>query len=456
MNQKPLTLEGYNLFHDGALAFADIENTGIRVDVPYLEEQYTRLSKDILSLQEKENALEDAKKWRQVFGKKTNFTSNTQLSRMLFSEWGYKATKQTHKGSNAVDDSVLRKIDNPFVNLILQERKLLKVRDTYVKGLLREQTDGLLHPSFNLHFVASYRSSSDGPNFQNQPIRDPEMGGIIRTAFLPLESDHCFGEMDYKGIEVSSNVCYNKDPALVKYVSDPKLDMHRDMAGECFILEHSEIGKKIRYVGKNGFTFPEFYGSYFKRVAPAMWTAIDENHLRTESGIPLKEHLKSKGIKNLAQFTQHIQEVEDNFWTNKFPVYAQWKKDWYASYLEQGYINLLTGFRCSGPMRRNEVTNYPGQGTAFHFLLWGCIQMHRWLTVNEMSTKIIGQIHDSLVFSFHKAEIDKVLRKAQQVMCIDIRKHWKWINVPLIIEAEVAPCGRPWGEKKPYEIKGVA
>ena len=40
----------------------------------------------------------------------------------------------------------------------------------------------------------------------------------------------------------------------------------------------------------------------------------------------------------------------------------------------------------------------------------------------------------------------------QQVMTVDIRKHWKWINVPLSIEAEVAPLGGTWFDKKEVKI----
>ena len=42
---KPFSLHGYQLFHDGTLALADIEATGIRVDVDYLQEQDSRLAK---------------------------------------------------------------------------------------------------------------------------------------------------------------------------------------------------------------------------------------------------------------------------------------------------------------------------------------------------------------------------------------------------------------------------
>ena len=450
---KPLSIEGQKLLLDGAIAFANIERTGIRVDVPYLKTQYASLDKEVLKVEKELWRTKEAKEWKSKFKDKTSFTSPTQLSHMLFKEWGHHPTKETRKGNAAVDDEALRKVGTSFTTGILRMRKLLKVKDTYILGLLKAQTSGFLHPSFHLHTVTSFRGSSSSPNFQNQPVRDLELGGIVRRAFLPLEPGHQFGEVDYKGNEVASNCCYNRDPNLIAYISDPTKDMHRDVSMKCFLLKKDQVGKVIRYVGKNKFTFPEFYGSYFEIIAPAMWEAVEEHQLVTEDGIPLYDHLRSKGITDLGDFTDHIQKVETKFWDVTFPVFAEWKKTWYSDYLRDGYFDLLTGFRCQGPMRKNEVCNYPGQGTAFHFLLWGMIQLHRWVMENKMKTRLIGEIHDSLELSFHPDETMEVLQKARQIMCEDIRQHWSWICCPMGVEAEVSPVGKSWAEKQKQEIE---
>jgi len=448
----PLSMDGYKLLHDSALVFADIEATGIRMDVKYLHEQDIAVGNDILGIERQLWKTSEAKEWKLRFKDKIKFSATAQLSEMLFKQWKYKPTKTTRKGRASVDDEVLRKINSPFTRLILQHRKLSTVRNTFLSGLLENQLNGFLHPSFNLHTVLSYRGSCHGPNFQNQPVRDPVQGEIVRKAFLPLIPEHQFGEIDYKGNEVVSNACYNHDPNLVAYIKDPTKDMHEDSAKNCFILQPKQIGEMIRYVGKNGFTFPEFYGSYFINIAPAMWWAITEHGLTTEDGIPLYLHLRNEGISNEEEFIDHIQQVEQHFWDERFPTFAKWKVKWYEAYQRKGYFDLLTGFRCQGPMRKNEVCNYPGQGTAFHFLLWGMVRLHEWLVNNEMKTQILGEIHDSIAISFHPDETMTVLRKARKIMCEDIRKHWKWINVPMSIEAEVAPVGKSWQEKQPMEI----
>lgn len=448
---KPISMNAYNLFHEGILALADIEATGIRVDVPYLKDQQEKISARILALEKELWRQPEVKEWKTYFKDKTNLNSSSQLSTVLYKILKLESTKSTIKGNVSVDDEVLQQIRLPFVKIILSIRKLAKVRDTYLESLLREQIYGLLHPSFNLHLVSTYRSSSDSPNFQNIPVRDPEQGGIVRRAILPLNDNHIIGEVDYAGIEVCISACYHKDSVMIKYIHDKTKDMHRDMAAKCYCLSPEQVGKKIRYCGKNGFVFPEFYGSYYEQVAPSLWKMINEHKLVTEDKIPLKKWLAGKGLTNLAKFKDHIKDVERWFWYEQFPVYTAWKKRWYKSYLKQGWFDTITDFRCSGPMRRNEVINYPVQGSAFHCLLWSLTQIHQWLTVNEMETKIIGQIHDSIVFSFHPDEIDKVLEKVRRVMCEDIRKHWPWITVPLEIEVELAPAGKSWNDKVKVE-----
>jgi DNA polymerase I-like protein with 3'-5' exonuclease and polymerase domains len=102
-------------------------------------------------------------------------------------------------------------------------------------------------------------------------------------------------------------------------------------------------------------------------------------------------------------------------------------------------------------MRKNEVINYGVQGSAFHCLLWSLCKLHQWLKANEMQSAVIAQIHDSIVLNLHPNELDTVLKKAQQIMCVDVRKHFKWIICPLVVETELAPAGASWNEKRKQE-----
>ena len=69
-----------------------------------------------------------------------------------------------------------------------------------------------------------------------------------------------------------------------------------------------------------------------------------------------------------------------------------------------------------------------------------------------MKSKIIGQIHDSVIAEVHESELEKYLYKAQRILTHDLPRAWPWIIVPLTVETEVSPLGESWFDKKPVII----
>jgi DNA polymerase-1 len=129
-----------------------------------------------------------------------------------------KPIKTTESGAGATDEEALKKLDVPGLELILRIRKLNKIRSNIFRSIfVREQTNGFLHPSFDLHTVRTYRSGSSNPNFQNIPKRDTEAMEICRRAIIP-RPDHMLIEADYSSLEVNIAACYHKDPVLIKYL----------------------------------------------------------------------------------------------------------------------------------------------------------------------------------------------------------------------------------------------
>lgn len=447
------------LLFEGALALSKVQSNGIKMDVEYMHRAVKELEQKAEEELDKFNKCPEVKYWKRKYGDAFNPASDDQLAHVLFKHLKYKPKKKTATDKNSVDVNVLEELleetGNPMLKSLMRMRKLDKAHGTYLQGLIRETNeDGILRPFFNLHLARSYRSSSNSPNFQNIPTRDDEIKKIIRTGFIPRE-DRQILELDFKGIEVQVAYFYHRDPTMRSNLIDPTKDMHRDMAMECYILGPNEWNKKTRHAAKNKFVFPEFYGSYHMQVAPDLWKAIALNKLhvgKDNDGISLYEHLKKKKIRDLDAFTTHIQKVEDRFWNERFAVYSQWKKDWVKAYREVGYFDSLTGFRYQGIMKRNEVINYAVQGSAFHCLLWTLIQLQNWLEKYNMESLIIGQIHDSLVMDLVPEEKDDILTQVQYIVKKKLPRHFKWIDVPMTIEAELAGINEPWLNKKEISL----
>lgn len=460
MTTNPHSYQAYQLLHSGTLALARAERAGIRVDLEYIERKKLHLNRKIERLENQFKETNFFRHWQHTMKGKVNINSNAQLSAFLYKIKKLEPARTTDSGQGATDEDSLKQLNLPELNDLLEIRKLKKVRDTYLDAFAREQVGGYIHPFFNLHLVRTYRSSSDSPNFQNIPARDEEAMQIVRKALFPRPG-HQLLEIDFSGIEVRVNACYNKDPNLIKYIKDPTSDMHADMAKQIFMVDpfnkKNPYHKVLRQAAKNGFVFPEFYGDYYGNCAEGMacgWGKLPNGKWQTGQGIPLddgpftlSDHLIAKGINSLDKFSDHLKKIEKDFWENRFPDYAAWKERWWKVYQKHGHIDLLTGFRCSGVMSRNEVINTPAQGSAFHCLLWSFVEMDRIQREEHWDSRLIGQIHDSMLLDCLPEEVDHILETARRVTCQDLLKAWKWIIVPLEIECDIAPPDGSWADK---------
>ena len=450
MKITPFSREAYQLFHEGALALSKIESNGIRLDLEYCKTTMEQLKQKIERIRDQIKADPLILQYEKETDSTFNPNSGKQISYILFKMLGLKPVKLTPTEQPSTDYDTLTSYDVPLAALIIQLRKTEKILSTYLMNLVAEAPDGWLHPFFHLNTVTTYRSSSSSPNFQNIPIRDPDFGPLVRKCFIPRPG-HLLLEADFSGIEVAIAACYHKDSNMLKYITDTDSDMHRDVAVMCFMLARELVDKKIRFGAKNSFTFAEFYGDYYKNTANGLWTYCQKQKIQVAGVGSMFDHLRTKGIRSLEDFTEHIKKVENWFWYEKFPEYTQWKQDWLDAYHDRGYFISKTGFRCQGIMRKNEVINFPIQGSAFHCLLWSLIQVERIMSLRKMRSRIIGQIHDSILIDVHQAELESIVALLRRVLTVELPRVWKWIIVPLRIEIETTPVNGSWADKKLLE-----
>ncbi len=461
MITQPNTPDGYRLLHEGAIALAEVECNGMCVDEAYLDLAYKQTMERVVVMKDDLVKSEVAKTWRNRFRGKTNFNSTLQLGTILFDVMGYESPGKTKGGKHhQTDEDALETVDDPFVQKFLAVKKLEKAAKTNLLGIKREIINGKIHCFFNLNVARTYRSSSSDFNYQNIPVRDEEISQLIRRCFRARPGNQLV-ETDYNGAEVRTSACYNKDPRLIDYILDKSKDMHRDMAMELYKLPMKEVTKEIRHRAKNMFVFPQFYGSWFLECAPPLWG--ESNKLKTTSGLLLRDHLKNVGFKKLGEyedgmvdpgsFMEHVKKSERDMWDKRFAVYSKWKKSWYAAYQNHGYFHTLSGFTCRGYMTKNEVINYPVQGSAFHCLLWSLIQLvGKHMKRKGMKSMIVGQIHDSIVADVVPSELDDYVTLVRRVMTQLITNVYPWLIVPMEVDFEIAPVGGTWADKAKVEL----
>jgi DNA polymerase-1 len=452
----PATPAAYRLFLDGAIASSRVESTGIPISMETLESNQAEVTGMIRELETDMRSSSVYYRQRRKAGKEANINSRNQLARVLYDELGIEGGVKSKNDQYVLDDETLDNMEltgeaAEYINKFRKLAKLYKLNGTYLDGLKREVVNGRLHGFFNLHLVSTYRSSSDCPNLQNFPIRNPLGSKYIRSCFRTADNRKTvLVETDYSTLEVVIGACIHKDPNMREHLLT-KYDFHKATAAELFFLD--EVPKAFRQLGKLA-NFSLIYGDYFVSIAEKMWKGAKNLSV---NGVPFLEHLAKHGIKRLGNknlltedsFMLRVKEVTERFWKERFPVFSEWRDETWRTYNRKGYMHTPTGFRIHGPMKRTEIFNVATQGSAYHSLLLSVIEMNRRIDRMEFRSRIVSQIHDSILSEVYVDEVDEYVTELNDVMTNYVMEKYDWITLPLSTESEVGV--ESWYHKKAYE-----
>ena len=150
---------------------------GVRVDVDKAHSLYTELEKKQSEVQTMLNRLG---------GTEVNVWANASLKEAYDkNSIGY---NYTAKGTPSFTASWLETQMDDVSQSILKVRKLDKIRNTFVKNMVIDKaSNGRIYCGFNPMGTVTGRFSSQYPNLQQVPARDPELGPMIRSLFIPEE-----------------------------------------------------------------------------------------------------------------------------------------------------------------------------------------------------------------------------------------------------------------------------
>ena len=359
---------------------ADMERAGVRIDVPTLQKNSDTMKAE---LQELEN---------QIFeyaGTSFNIGSPKQLGEVLFEKMRIiENAKLTKSKQYQTGEEVLLKMahKHPIVPLILEWRKLTKLKSTYIDALpqLINPKTGRIHTTFTQTITSTGRLSSVNPNLQNIPVRT-ERGRDIRKAFVATDDEHVILAADYSQIElrIVAHVC--GDERMIETFRQNE-DIHAAMAAHIFGVPADEVTKDMRRSAKT-VNFGILYG-------------ISPFGLSERLQIPLKE----------ARLL-----IEDYF--RNFPKISDYLNNTLEFAREHLYVETLLGRRryirdinaqssvLRSAAERNAI-NAPIQGTAADLIKVAMIRIHQEMKQRNLQSKMILQVHDELVFDARKDELE--------------------------------------------------
>ena len=109
---------------------------------------------------------------------------------------------RTDKGSPSFTKQFLTDHQHELPQLIVQTRNINKTSGTFINTIMKHcHSDGRIHSHINQirsddGGTVSGRISMNNPNLQQIPARDPELGPMIRSLFLPEEGEQ-WAAIDY-------------------------------------------------------------------------------------------------------------------------------------------------------------------------------------------------------------------------------------------------------------------
>ena len=405
-----------NLFYDVELplmhVLSDIENNGVKIDVPFLSEMAKKLSSYIT---ETENKIFG------IAGESFNIASPKQLGVILFDKLKIEENpKKTKSGQYSTGEEILLKLSkkNKIVDLILEFREYKKLLSTYIRALpeMVSPSDGLIHTDYAQAVTATGRLSSNKPNLQNIPIRT-DLGRETRSAFISRNDGDFILAADYSQIELRIIAAFSGDPEMISAFQNEK-DIHSITASKVFNVPLNDVSSDMRRRAKE-VNFGIIYG-------------ISPFGLSQNLDIPRSE----------------AKEIIDSYFT-EFKLVKEYMDNSIKKAKDKKYVETILGrrrylrdidsrnFTLRGFAERNAI-NSPIQGSAADIIKLAMIKISDWMEREQIKSKMIMQVHDELVFDVVKSEKDEMEKNIKKIMENVIK-----IDVPLTVEIGI---GKTWLE----------
>lgn len=304
----------------------------------------------------------------------------------------------TAKGSPSLTSQWLDKQEDDLSKSIREYRKYQKARRDYCdkvlenQALMPEKYRGRVYPSYTVFGARTGRFSSQDPNIQQIPGRDEEIGGLVRSIYVP-EDGHKWFSLDFSQQEfrIFAHIVYGYTGLkrlADMFVADPRTDFYSMVAGWMQLK-----GPNARDTAKP-IALGRLYGLGREKLAKAMGISIPQ----ARKLLALYDS-KFPEAKQLGRYLDTQIEHQGYITTLGGRKLRTGEPDFYA----QSYGDL----RDTSKDYKYRATNYTIQGTAADQII------DTWLALDEAGIDVLCSVHDEMNFSLPD---DGTVSAAQRIM----------------------------------------
>ena len=364
----------------------EMEKSGVTVDEKRLKELQVDYSNKLTVLE---------KQIYSLVGRTFNLNSPKQKSEVLFDELNIpNENKRLKSGYYSTSKEVLvdMKEKHPVLELLVEYNRVSKLKNTFIVGLLNavSLTTGKVHTSFNQCTAGTGRLTSSKPNLQNIPNDKENDGIVLRECFIPSDANKVIMAADFSQIELRLAAEISEEPTLID-VFNKGGDVHQRTAALMFSQPLESVSDIDRGKAK-AINFGLIYGMHQTTLAKRL--KVDE--------------------------VEAFDLIETYFST--YPEIKTYQKASVLKARRSGFSSTLLGRRRRLPNLKSrnwvlkgaaerQAINTPIQGTAADLIKLAMIDVHNEMKRLKLSSKMLLQVHDELVFEvpLDESEIMKKL-----------------------------------------------
>jgi DNA polymerase-1 len=377
----------------------DMEEQGVRVDVEQAERAIRGLTVRVDDTQRDLNSLAGFEVNPNPSG------SITQLFKPELrddGEWylndGTKADK-TDGGKASINADCLRRMKHPAAKMILDLRKMLKTRDTFLQGhILGHEHDGIIHCNYNQTKndaeagTGTGRLSITNPALQQIPSRDVAIKSLVRPIFKADLGAQWLG-LDWSQFEFRVANHYGQVPTILEaYRKNPQLDFHQ------LVSDMTGIPRNAQYAG----------GPSSKAINLGLAFNMGSGRLAQECGLPYTEETGPSGNVFLKAGPEAMELFEKYHTANPGMRNTQIKASSIAK--ERGYVHSIMGRRIHFPGGQfvHKASGLIYQSSSADCMKVKLIELHKHLKERQCG-RLLLTVHDEVGISLdndakHEAE----------------------------------------------------
>ena len=389
---------------------AHMENEGISIDTSKLQKLFDTLSSEVAKI---------AKEAYKIIGKEINLASPKQLQTVLFDELGMTGTKTLKTGFStnaAALTELFEQNGHPFLEKLLAHRDSTKLKQMVETLLKAVEDDSKIHTTYVQTGTATGRLSSENPNLQNIPIRNPR-GAQIRDSFVASEGFETLLTADYSQIEMRIMAHLSEDPGLIEAFKKGE-DLHRFVGSRIFGVEPTAVTADMR--------------AQVKAMSYGLVYGLSEYGLAKQLGLSNQDakQLMKDYFERFGGVRRYLAKVVEDAKAVGFTKTLHGRR--------RPFDDLNSSIFQVRENARRAALNAPIQGTAADIMKLAMNAIHAEMKALGLSSKMLLQVHDELVFEVAKGELEVLKKLVVEKMSSVVE-----LSVPLDVQVGT---GRSWDE----------